>query len=172
MTPTLSRLSWALSALLFLALCLVVWIKLGPVLNPEVAAIARLRGDCNLRVGPCTAAFPDGGLVTFEISPAHIPAVKELRLKVGTEGIAAHRVEVDFAGVDMNMGFNRVSLDPAGPGAFVGTAMLPICVRARMTWEARVLLHTDEGLVAAPFRFDTYLPGREPPAGGAPARSD
>jgi hypothetical protein len=81
---------------------------------------------------------------------------------VRTEGVDPDRVEVDFAGVDMNMGFNRVALKPVGQGTFAGTGMLPVCVRARMTWEARVLLHTDAGLLAASFRFDTYLPGREP----------
>jgi len=30
----------------------------------------------------------------------------------------------------------------------------------RMLWEARVLLKTDRGLVAAPFRFWTVRPGR------------
>jgi hypothetical protein len=69
---------------------------------------------------------------------------------------------VDISGVDMNMGFNRATLTRTGPGEFSGPAMLPVCVRARMTWEAKVLLHTDAGLMAAPYRFDTYLPGREP----------
>jgi hypothetical protein len=33
--------------------------------------------------------------------------------------------------------------------------MLPVCVRDRMTWEARVLLTTPRGLIDAPFRFTT-----------------
>lgn len=167
-----SRLLWTVSALLFLALCVVAWIKVEPLLNPEVAVVAASRGDCDLRAVPCVAEFPDGGLVTFEISPANIPTATELLLKVGTEGIDVRRVEVDFAGADMNMGFNRVALSSAGPGEFTGTGMLPVCVRARMTWEAKVLLHAESGLMAAPFRFDTYLPGREPSAESVPAGYD
>jgi hypothetical protein len=87
-----------------------------------------------------------------------------LKLSVHTQGIDAHRVEVDFSGVDMNMGFNRVTLEPIGPGDLSGAGMLPACVRARMTWQAKILLYTDAGLMAAPFRFDTYLPGQEPSA--------
>jgi hypothetical protein len=34
--------------------------------------------------------------------------------------------------------------------------MLPICVRDVMNWEAKVLLDTAEGRMAAPFRFDAY----------------
>jgi hypothetical protein len=40
--------------------------------------------------------------------------------------------------------------------------MLPVCVRDRMTWEARVLLHYADGLRAAPFRFDSLRPGAAP----------
>jgi hypothetical protein len=143
-----------------------------PVLDPEVSVVATGIADCDLRAGPCEAAFPDGGLVTFEISPAHIPTTQKLFLKVGTKGVDARQVEVDFAGADMNMGFNRVALRFVGPGEFTGTGMLPVCVRARMTWEARVLLHTEAGLMAAPFRFDTYLPGREPTARRTPTGSE
>jgi hypothetical protein len=37
--------------------------------------------------------------------------------------------------------------------------MLPVCVRERMTWEARVLLHLPDGTLAAPFRFETTRRG-------------
>ena len=162
--PHESRLLWVLPILLFLAVVLVAWIKLGPTLDPEVSLVAPLNSDCDLRAGPCAVVFPGGEEVVYEMSPRHIPAVEKLTLQVRTEGVTPRRVEVDFSGVDMNMGFNRVSLDQAGPDRFTGTGMLPVCVRARMTWEAKVLLHTDAGLMAAPFRFDTYLPGRAPPA--------
>jgi len=159
---------WTSLALLFSALCVTVWIQVEPVLNPAVTVVATTHPDCDLRAGPCMAVFPDGALVRFAISPANIPAAVPLRLEIGTEGIDARGVEVDFTGADMNMGFNRISLDSVGLGKFSGMGMLPMCVRSRMTWEARVLLHTDTGLLAAPFRFDTYLLGKGPPAGSTP----
>lgn len=157
------RLLWVVAALLFLAVAVVAWIKVAPTLDPEVAAVAALDDGCDLRLGSCEAVFPDGARVTFEVSPRHIPLVEPLDLAVRVTGVEALGVEVDFAGVDMNMGYNRVSLESAGDGAFAGTGMLPVCVRARMTWEARVLLQTGAGLIAAPFRFDTYRPGAGPP---------
>lgn len=164
MVLSTSRLLWMLAAFLFSAVALVAWIKVGPMLDPEVALVAPLATDCDLRKGPCEAVFPDGARVAFGITPRRIPPAEKLKLQVRAQGIDARRVEVDFAGVDMNMGFNRATLDPIGPGEFAGPGMLPVCVRACMTWEARVLLYTDEGLAAAPFRFDTCLPGREPSA--------
>lgn len=165
MAVSSTRMLWFLVVFLFLAVSLIAWIKLRPLLHPELAAVAPLDPTCDLRAAPCAVTFSDGAQVNFEISPRHIPAVKELALAVRAVGLDADRVEVDFAGVDMNMGFNRVSLERSGPGEFSGSGMLPVCVRARMTWEAKVLLHTEAGLMAAPFRFDTFLPGREPPAG-------
>jgi len=199
MTPA-QRLLWVLVAVLFLTVAAVAWRRVAPMLNPEVALVASVVEGCDLRAGPCKATFPDGSEVVFEIRPHRIPVAQPLLIEVETRGIAARRVEVDFAGADMNMGFNRVTLRPraadgtgedpiagaAGPKAaartgadpsegrpkevaadppphgFAGTGMLPVCVRARMTWEARVLLHTERGLLAAPFRFDTFLAYGEP----------
>ena len=159
-----NRWIWVSAVALFLAVAAVAWIQVRPLLYPEVALVAPLDEDCDLREGPCTAMFPDGAWVVFELLPRHIPLVQELRFSVRTDGIDASDVEVDFAGVDMNMGFNRAHLDFVGPGEFSGTGVLPVCVRNRMSWEAKVLLHTDEGLLAAPFRFDTYRSGASPSA--------
>jgi hypothetical protein len=162
LVPGMTRLSLILSALVLTAVGLVAWNKVGPMINPRISVVAAPDSDCDLRTGACEAAFPGGARVAFEVTPRTLPVVKTLKLLVRAQGIAAHRVEVDFSGVDMNMGLNRVALAEVGPGKFTGTAILPVCVRARMTWEAKVLLYTDAGLLAAPFRFDTYLPGRQP----------
>jgi hypothetical protein len=97
--------------------------------------------------------------VEFGIEPGSIPVLEPLTLWVRAQGLDVRGVEVDFAGVDMNMGHNRPRLEAVGPGEFRGGGMLPVCVRARMTWEARVLLRTPRGIWAAPFRFDTVRPG-------------
>ena len=73
------------------------------------------------------------------------------------------RVLVDFTGVDMNMGFNRVELQPQGDSGFAGEGMLPVCVRMRMQWQARVLMETERGLVSADYRFWTARPGEALP---------
>jgi hypothetical protein len=89
--------------------------------------------------------------------------VQPLQLQVELTGLEAKRVQVDFSGVDMNMGFNRPNLEHQGGGRFAGEARLPVCVRDAMEWEARVLIQTDAGLISAPFRFITVKPGMELP---------
>jgi len=74
---------------------------------------------------------------------------------VKTEGADVSSVEVDFVGVGMNMGYNRPALNKIGEGQFTGEATLPVCVRRKMEWEARVLLHTPEGIIMAPFQLYT-----------------
>jgi hypothetical protein len=129
--------------------------KVQPVLNPKPVLSAPLDPACDLRLGPCTAQFPEGGELSFEVLPSTLPVLAPLTLRVAVKGLEARAAEVDFAGVDMNMGFNRAGLTPVGGGRFEGEGMLPTCVRERMTWEARVLVQSPAGLVAAPFRFET-----------------
>lgn len=162
---TANTVLWTLVGLSLLAVCAVAAYKIRPLLNPEIAATAPLDPECDLRAGPCSALFTGGGKVSFGISPEAIPVVEPLRLEVRLEGLEARDVEVDFQGVDMNMGYNRTELQPSGADHFSGTGMLPVCVRHAMEWEARVLLHTDRGLLAAPFRFITVTPGLAPPGG-------
>lgn len=130
-------------------------IKVRPLLNPEPLFSAPVDPACDLRQGPCRASFPGGGALSFEILPRAIPLLAPLALNVEVEGVEPGAVQVDFSGVDMNMGLNRVDLKAAGAGRFEGEGMLPTCVRNRMAWEAKVFVETPAGLLAAPFRFET-----------------
>ena len=144
---------WAVVGVLFLALTGVAAYKAWPLLYPEVTVVAPLNPDCDLRQGPCVTQIPDGGSVQFSINPRNIPPLKELQLEVVTQGLDTRGVEVDFSGIDMNMGFNRPKLTREAAGLFRGKGLLPVCVRSSMEWESKVLVQTDEGIVAVPFRF-------------------
>lgn len=71
------------------------------------------------------------------------------------EGLDVHMVEVDFAGVGMNMGYNRHMLSAQSDGSFSGEATLAACITKSMTWQASVMVTTDKIKVVAPFRFVT-----------------
>jgi hypothetical protein len=146
---------WVILGLLFAALVAMAVYKAWPLLHPEVLATAPLDAACDLRSGPCTARFPGGMEVRFTIEPRTLAPLTPLRIAADLAGVDARSVEVDFAGTDMNMGYNRVPLTETQKGRFEGEGMLPVCVRARMGWEAKVLLHTPDGILAAPFRFET-----------------
>ncbi|MBK5940078.1 hypothetical protein CCR96_12680 [Halochromatium roseum] len=156
-----TTLLWVIAAALGAAIVAVVWVKSWPLLHPDISERAPLNPGCNLLSQPCSVRFSAGAEVTLDIQPRGIPAVHPLELRVRLEDVPSpQRVEVDFAGVDMAMGFNRAALSfDAEAGAWAGQGMLPVCVRDRMTWEARVLLHYPDRLLAAPFRFVSARPG-------------
>jgi hypothetical protein len=150
---------WLVAGLLFLALVAVVIYKFQPLLNPELAAVAPLDPSCDLRAGPCVGKFPEGIEISFGIEPRSIPLVQPLQLRVMVRGVSASSAEVDFISIGMDMGFNRSQLKAEGDGDFSGTGILPVCIRTVMEWEARVMVRTDKGLIAAPFRFATVKSG-------------
>ena len=152
-------------AVLALGVVVAAAFKAWPLLRPEIAVRLPLDPACDLRLAACVSPLPAGGRVSLSIRPREIPVIQPLQIEVIVDGVDAIRVEVDFSGVDMNMGFNRPQLRPEGEGRFTGTAMLPVCIRDRMQWEALVMVRTGEGIVAAPYRFWAARPGVALPGG-------
>jgi hypothetical protein len=153
---------WVAAALLAAAVIGVAVYKAWPILFPRIAERAPLNPACDLTASDCTVRFPDGGSVRLDVRPRGIPTVHPLTIEARLSDLPApERVELDFAGIDMDMGYNRVALSPmaGAPGRWTGRGMLPVCVRQRMTWEARVLLHLPNGTLAAPCRLDTTQRG-------------
>lgn len=142
--------------LLGLAALGVVVYKLAPLLNPR-ADIALPLSSCDLGQQTCMATLPDGGQLDFSIEPRPIPALKPLQLQATFTGSDVRKVEVDFAGSEMKMGYNRPLLErQAGANSrFSGQASLPVCITGTMEWDATVIVDTGKASVAVPFRFVT-----------------
>ncbi len=142
---------------LILALILIgiVGYKLSPLLIPKADVTITPDAGCDLHKSACSAALPSGGRLTLALSPHPIPVAQPIEMAVSVEGLAPDSVQIDFAGVDMAMGFNRPTLKAAGPGQFFAPTTLPVCVTGRMTWQATVLLESGRQRMAVPFRFVT-----------------
>ncbi len=140
--------------ILALILIGVVGYKLSPLLLPKADVTAFPDSGCDLQRGSCTALLPQGGRLSFSMAPQPIPVTTPFDMLVELEGMSADKVVVDFAGVDMSMGFNRSNLQATGAGRFTGQATLPVCVTGRMTWQATVLVESGRTRIAVPFRFD------------------
>ena len=146
---------WTIIAVLSFIILLVVVYKIKGSLSPALTATAILDESCDLRQGKCLSKLPNGGQVSLSITPSHIPVLQPLELEVTINGIKVSVINVDFVGVDMDMGYNRSKLSKIDEQHFKGKAVIPACVHSKMEWEARVLLQTDKGLTMAPFRFYT-----------------
>lgn len=143
---------WSIVALLATALAITAAVKLSP--PPQKVSLS-LNAACDLNQGPCVASLPGGGRLELSLEPRPIPVLKPLKLQVRTTGFKTGSVEVDFAGVDMKMAFNRPRLVPGKDGLFNGEAALPVCVRDQMAWQATVLVKSDDKRIEVPFRFET-----------------
>jgi len=121
------------------------WHSTGAILLP--------RPSCDPSVEDCTIPLPRGGQLTLSIAPRPVRALQKLSLQVEIAGMKAEKVEIDFDGVDMSMGYNRPVLSGDG-GRFSGQATLPICVTGTMTWKATVVVTTENERFAAPFHFE------------------
>lgn len=127
----------------------------SPLLLPKSDVTATPDPGCDLHRQACGATLPDGGRIELAIGPRPIPTMQPLAVDVRFADSKIRSAAVDFAGVDMNMGYNRPQLAAAGPGRFAGSASLPVCVTGAMAWRATVLLETDRQRIAIPFRFDS-----------------
>ncbi len=158
-TPPRSNGRWlrAGTAALLLGLAALAAVRLWPEGFSEPQVRAPLDPACDLQRGPCTGTLPQGRRIELLVQPRPIPLLQPLELEVRLTGIDASRVEVDFSGVDMYMGYNRPTLQRGADGVYRGRTILPVCVRHRMRWEATVLAAgTGSGGYAAPFRFGTH----------------
>jgi hypothetical protein len=141
-------------AITVLALLLAILGVAGYKLAPRAASagVTLAISSCDPGLQACTAAIPGGGQLELAIAPRPIKALQRLDLSVTVGGLAARRVELDFAGSDMQMGYNRPALTGAA-GQFTGQTTLPVCVSGNMAWVVTVLLDGEDRQIAIPFRF-------------------
>lgn len=124
---------------------------------PDYLPKEELRGvpdaNCDLQQGACSARLPDGSRLELAFNPRPIPVQQPMSVVVSLNGLEARKVEVDFSGETMNMGFNRATLSPSTPGHHTGEAALSVCVSGGMNWVATVLVETRRQRIAVPFHF-------------------
>lgn len=140
--------------LLALALIAVVGYKYSPLLLPKADLTLTPTAGCDLNRQACGAPLPGGGMIELAIEPRPIPVVKPMKVTATVVGATPARVELDFAGISMNMGYNRVELAPTTDGRFAGEATLPVCVTGRMAWRATLMVETATQRIAVPFVFE------------------
>lgn len=128
--------------------------QLSPLLLPKADVSGNVEPGCDLQRQACTANFAEGGRMQLSITPRPIAFLSSLRVEVTVSGVEPEKVEVDFAGASMNMGYNRSNLTATSSGSYVGETSLPVCVAGRMVWVATVMVETGRQRIAVPFRFD------------------
>ena len=73
----------------------------------------------------------------------------------GSALMQAQQVQVVVEGVNMDMGFQRAMLTPAGNAAWQGQFTLPICSTEQMQWQLTATVQTPSQVFQAIFPFIT-----------------
>jgi hypothetical protein len=144
-----------LIGILLIALVVVVGYKLSPLLLPRADVVVHPDPACNLQRQACRVALPSGASIELAMGTRPVPMVKPFMVEVTASGFTPQRVEVDFAGIDMNMGLNRPQLAARGNGLFTGEATLPVCITGAMDWQVTVLIDHGSERIAIPYRFSS-----------------
>lgn len=113
--------------------------------------------DCSLHHQACESQQAQQS-VRLEMLPRPIKVARMLDVSVQLENIQAQKVELDIAGENMYMGYNRVQLSavPNQPGHYRGQSMLAFCTLDDMKWQISVLMTQPNGQVlAVPFALNT-----------------
>ncbi len=142
-----------LIGVLLIALVVVVGYKLSPLLLPKADVTVHPDPNCDLQQQACPVNLPSGGKIELLMGTRPVPMVKPFEVLLTSSGFAPTRVEVDFAGVDMNMGLNRPELTARGEGKFSATVTLPVCITGQMDWQVTVLIESGNERIAIPYRL-------------------
>ncbi|VAW49418.1 hypothetical protein MNBD_GAMMA03-2143 [hydrothermal vent metagenome] len=112
--------------------------------------------NCNLNYQVCTA-HQEKQSVSLKISPDPVPIAIPLGVELSIQNIPAEKVELDISGVNMYMGYNRVTLIPDGDnGRYVGGTMLAFCTTEKMQWKITILIHQKGGFqIQIPYLLET-----------------
>lgn len=96
---------------------------------------------CDLSKGPCE-------IQDYQVSISPIPVVPEKDFSVTVKLLkptAAKPLEIDFEGVDLNMGYIRPKLSYVDEGLYRAQFYIPSCELQEMQWRVRLLVETTKG---------------------------
>ena len=148
-----------LIGVLLIALVVVVGYKFSPLLLPKADVTVHPDPNCDLQQQACSVNLASGGTIELSMGTRPVPMVKPFEVLVTSSGFAPTHVEVDFAGVDMNMGLNRPEFVAQGDGKFSANVTLPVCITGQMDWQVTVLVESGSERIAIPYRL--HSGGRE-----------
>ncbi len=108
---------------------------------------------CDFTKGPCKAVRKAQQII-FAIEAGTTSSFVPLDFRVQLVGFAANSVAIDFQGVDMFMGINKLDLKRQADGSYIGTRTLPGHVNQSMLWRAKIYIHQGDAVAAGWFDFE------------------
>lgn len=125
--------------------------------NDDEVTVWKADPNCDLHKGLCKLQKGKQS-VTLDISPNNpIPVAHLLDATVKLTGFHPQNVQIDIAGINMYMGYNRTTLVPldSQSNTYHNKIMLAFCTSEKMDWEISVLITQDNKITKVPFLLST-----------------
>lgn len=131
-----------------------LWWQLPPTSNQPTWALNSPL-NCDLHHHDCHIQ-QDDLQVSLSIHPQPIPIAKSLQVHSRIQGLDIVKVQLDINGVNMYMGYNRVTLNSDNGIDWHGKSILSFCTIDQMQWQLTLLIDLADGTqVQAPFPLVT-----------------
>ncbi len=101
--------------------------------------------NCDLGSGICSYKHVDHSEYKVRISPVPVKTERNLHVEVDVNSNGLMPVELDFEGIDVNMGLIRPKLLKAGSQKYKSGFSLPVCELKEMRWKVRLILQDPSG---------------------------
>ena len=108
---------------------------------------------CDLSQGPCEV-----GGYKMSLGPFPLTTDKEYTVTVEGKTSLGQPMEVDFEGVELDMGLIRPKLKESAFDTFSAKFEIPVCELQQMKWKARLILETPNGPKSLLYYFSTTRP--------------
>ncbi len=110
---------------------------------------------CNLSRQTCRFQLSTGQGNSLSATPIPTPAGRPIAFTLQSQANEFNSANIEFEGVEMNMGVFRQALSSSGTDQFAGSLVLPLCVTGPMRWRVRLLVNGREGLREIEFQLET-----------------
>jgi len=120
--------------------------------------------DCKLHLRPCsgTISLHKDVEVVFEMTPKNPSSIEPILLRAEFTDAEPDRVQIQFEGKDMYMGFLQFELQQEESSSvkqnstiFTGKGSLSVCIRNMIQWVAILRVELDDIIYELPFEFET-----------------
>ena len=148
--------NFLLLAVFLLLLAAGYFLQVSDLLTSDIETTI-LASECDLRQQACQIQY-QGEQWQFAISPPDFTVLQPLTisLKILSEsGFRPGSVKVQFEGINMDMGYNLVKLQPISDKLFQAEGMIPDCTAETMYWLVHLIISSEDKQTDFQFRIQT-----------------
>ena len=112
------------------------WVRAKADENIQVVSDTK---KCALHLNKCKASLSKKKFITLEATPKPITHNQVTTFRVVTSDDKIIPIEIDFVGINLNMGYLRPQLKKIGKNTYNAQIQIPFCEEKQMQWKVQVI---------------------------------